>query len=47
MNSVLYDSWPVPAVERFRDPAVAAAITVPELLAARAQMPRQGDLSPA
>ena len=25
MNSVLYDSWPVPAVERFRDQAVADA----------------------
>lgn len=37
MNSVLCDSWPVPAVERFRDPAVAAAVTVPELLEARAQ----------
>jgi pimeloyl-ACP methyl ester carboxylesterase len=37
MNSVLYDSWPVPAVERFRDPAVADAITVDELLQARAQ----------
>lgn len=37
MNSVLYDSWPVPAVERFRDPAIADAVTVPELLAARAQ----------
>jgi len=37
MNSVLYASWPVPAVERFRDPAVADAVTVPELLEARAQ----------
>lgn len=37
MNSVLYDSWPVPAVERFRDPAVADAVTVEELLEARAQ----------
>ncbi|GAC1325188.1 MAG: alpha/beta hydrolase [Thermoleophilaceae bacterium] len=37
MNSVLYDSWPVPAVERFRDPAVAEAVTGGELLDARAQ----------
>ena len=37
MNSVLYDSWPVPAVERFRAPAVADAVTVDELLGARAQ----------
>jgi len=37
MNSVLYDSWPVPAVERFRDQAVADAVTVEELLEARAQ----------
>jgi len=37
MNSVLFDSWPVPAVERFRDPAVADSVTVPELLEARAQ----------
>ena len=37
MNSVLYDSWPVPAVARFRDPDVAASITVGELLEARGQ----------
>ncbi|MGX5357382.1 alpha/beta fold hydrolase [Kocuria sp. KH4] len=35
MNSVMFDSWPVPAVERFRDPQVRAATTVEELLAAR------------
>ncbi|MGW0804521.1 alpha/beta fold hydrolase [Nonomuraea sp. NPDC002799] len=35
VNSVLYDSWPVPGVARFRDPAVVAATTVAELLAAR------------
>lgn len=35
MNSVLYDSWPVPAVEKFRDEAVADAVTVEELLEAR------------
>lgn len=37
MNSVLYDSWPVPAVARFRDPEAAAAVTVAELLDARGQ----------
>jgi len=37
MNSVLYDSWPVPAVKRFQDPQIADAVTVEELLRARAQ----------
>lgn len=36
MNSVMFDSWPVPAVERFRDPQVRAATTAAELLEARA-----------
>ncbi|MEW1808314.1 alpha/beta hydrolase [Pseudarthrobacter sp. NPDC080039] len=36
MNSVMFDSWPVPAVERFRDPEVRAATTAPDLLNARA-----------
>ena len=40
MNSVMLDSWPVPAVERFRDPQVRAATTVEELLAARAASTR-------
>ncbi|WP_181797616.1 alpha/beta fold hydrolase [Streptomyces sp. WELS2] len=35
VNSVSYDSWPVPAVARFRDPAVRAAVTPQELLASR------------
>lgn len=35
MNSVLFDSWPVPAVERFRDPQVRAATTPEKLLEAR------------
>lgn len=35
MNSVMFDSWPVPAVERFRDPQVRAATTSAELLEAR------------
>ncbi|MEU7558256.1 alpha/beta fold hydrolase [Streptomyces eurythermus] len=35
VNSVSYDSWPVPAVARFRDPAVRAAVTPQELLDSR------------
>ncbi|WP_241483186.1 alpha/beta fold hydrolase [Nocardiopsis halophila] len=35
VNSVTYDSWPVPAVARFRDPEVAAATTAEEFLSAR------------
>ncbi|SEH02271.1 Pimeloyl-ACP methyl ester carboxylesterase [Nonomuraea solani] len=35
VNSVTYDSWPVPGVARFRDPAVVAAATVEDLLTAR------------
>ncbi|MEU7864339.1 alpha/beta hydrolase [Nonomuraea sp. NPDC049141] len=35
VNSVTYDSWPVPGVARFRDPAVVAAVTAEELLGAR------------
>ncbi len=35
MNAVLLDSWPVPAVERFRDPQVRAATTAADLLEAR------------
>lgn len=31
----MYDSWPVPAVARFRDPAVVAATTHEEILSAR------------
>ncbi|MDA2809585.1 alpha/beta hydrolase [Nocardiopsis sp. RSe5-2] len=34
-NSVTYDSWPVPAVARFRDPEVAASVTAEEFLSAR------------
>ncbi|MEV4730415.1 alpha/beta hydrolase [Saccharopolyspora sp. NPDC049426] len=37
VNSVVYDSWPAPHVGRYRDPLVAAATTVDELLAARRQ----------
>jgi pimeloyl-ACP methyl ester carboxylesterase len=31
----MYDSWPVPGVARFRDPAVASATTRDDVLAAR------------
>ncbi|WP_121185271.1 alpha/beta fold hydrolase [Nocardiopsis sp. Huas11] len=37
VNSVTYDSWPVPGVARFRDPAVVAAMTAADFLAARRQ----------
>jgi pimeloyl-ACP methyl ester carboxylesterase len=37
MNSVMYDSWPAPTVLRFRDPAVAAATSPADILAARRQ----------
>jgi pimeloyl-ACP methyl ester carboxylesterase len=35
VNAVMFDSWPVPGVARFRDPAVAAATTHEDVLAAR------------
>lgn len=35
VNAVMFDSWPVPAVERFRDPALRAVTGTEELLAAR------------
>jgi pimeloyl-ACP methyl ester carboxylesterase len=35
VNAVMFDSWPVPAVEKFRDPAVRAATSTEDLLAAR------------
>ncbi|MGI9049334.1 MAG: alpha/beta fold hydrolase [Rubrobacteraceae bacterium] len=35
VNSVLYDSWPVPAVSRFRDPELAQSITPEELVELR------------
>ena len=37
VNSVMYDSWPVPGVARYRDPEVARATSVEQLLAARRQ----------
>ncbi|MGN7147432.1 alpha/beta fold hydrolase [Arthrobacter sp. SAFR-179] len=35
MNAVMFDSWPVPAVERFKDPEVRRNTTEEDLLAAR------------
>jgi len=40
MNSVMFDSWPVPAVERFRDPEVRAGMGVNDMVAARAETTR-------
>jgi len=37
INAVMYDSWPAPTVLKFRDPAVAAATTPADILAARRQ----------
>jgi pimeloyl-ACP methyl ester carboxylesterase len=37
VNACAYDSWPVPGVARFRDPAVAAATSTEDILAARRQ----------
>jgi pimeloyl-ACP methyl ester carboxylesterase len=35
VNAVMYDSWPVPAVARFRDPAIVAATSTEDVVAAR------------
>jgi pimeloyl-ACP methyl ester carboxylesterase len=35
VNSVTYDSWPVPGVARYRDPNVVAATSTEDILAAR------------
>ncbi|GAA4777110.1 alpha/beta fold hydrolase [Citricoccus nitrophenolicus] len=40
MNAVMFDSWPVPAVERFRDQQVRDATSVADLLEARATSTR-------
>jgi pimeloyl-ACP methyl ester carboxylesterase len=37
VNSVSYDSWPVPGVDRFRDPEVVAATGAEELVEMRGQ----------
>ncbi len=41
VNSVLYDSWPVPAVSRFRDPEQARGISPEELVELRRQSLRK------
>jgi pimeloyl-ACP methyl ester carboxylesterase len=41
VNSVLYDSWPVPAVSRFRDPERARGISPEELVELRRQSLRK------
>ncbi len=46
VNAVLLDSWPVPAVARFRDPAVRAGTTVEDLLAARRETTRRAVARP-
>jgi pimeloyl-ACP methyl ester carboxylesterase len=35
VNGIMYDSWPVSGVAHFRDPAVAAATTRDDVIAAR------------
>ncbi|MFE6461463.1 alpha/beta fold hydrolase [Streptomyces cinereoruber] len=42
VDSVTYDSWPVPGVARFRDPVVVAATTADEILAARRRAVTEG-----
>lgn len=37
LNSVSYDSWPVPGVGRFRNPEIVASITTGQLLAMRGE----------
>src|SRR5260370_12907584 len=41
VNSVLYDTWPVPSVAHFRDPAIAAATSTAEVLTARPTSQRE------
>jgi pimeloyl-ACP methyl ester carboxylesterase len=47
VNAVTYDSWPVPSVARFRDPAVVAATSPEDLIAARRQAITAGLARPA
>jgi pimeloyl-ACP methyl ester carboxylesterase len=47
VNAVTYDSWPVPSVARFRDPAVVAATSPEDLVAARRQAITRGLARPA
>ena len=44
VNAGRYNSWPVPGVARFRDPAVAAASSTEDVLAARRQSVSEGAL---
>ena len=37
VNSVSYDSWPVPGVRRFRDPEIVASVSTDELVTLRRQ----------
>lgn len=37
VNAVMFDSWPVPGVARYRDPQVREATTTDDILAARRQ----------
>lgn len=41
MNAVMFDSWPVPAVERFRDPAVRESVTAEQLQEGRREATRK------
>jgi pimeloyl-ACP methyl ester carboxylesterase len=50
VNSVLYDSWPVPRVARFRNPEVARSVTPEQLIELRREALRgavERGLSPA
>ncbi|MDP8947583.1 MAG: alpha/beta hydrolase, partial [Actinomycetota bacterium] len=50
VNSVLYDSWPVPRVAHFRDPEVARSVTPEQLVELRREALRgavERSLSPA
>ncbi|WP_218221862.1 alpha/beta fold hydrolase [Nesterenkonia sp. Act20] len=41
MNAVMFDSWPVPAVARFRDPAVRESVTAEQLQEGRREATRR------
>lgn len=46
MNAVMFDSWPVPAVERFRAPEVRESTSTADLLEAREASTRGSTLRP-
>ncbi len=46
MNGVLLDAWPVPAVQRFRDPQVRAATSAEDLVDARTAATRRAVARP-